>query len=186
MDLSKLLGTPFSLNLNTLDVDHFLYSKISKELDYWSAMKPFSASKVVIYNHVLLSTLWYFITVWGGSNKILPKIKNVIGNYLWFGKTQSPNFASLIQTGGGGSKSTASNYITNFGKELVINMLPNMTKVMDKWQGYIPPGKLQVLLVSGMGSCTLQQRSHIYVLHLAQGSCYNQWMKGLNCFGIHL
>ena len=33
VDLSKLLGTPFSLNLNTPNVDHFLYSKISKELD---------------------------------------------------------------------------------------------------------------------------------------------------------
>ena len=33
-DLSKLLGTPFGLNLDTKDVDHFLYSKISKKLDY--------------------------------------------------------------------------------------------------------------------------------------------------------
>ena len=29
-DLAKLLGTPFGWNLNTKDVDHFLYSKISK------------------------------------------------------------------------------------------------------------------------------------------------------------
>ena len=41
------------------------------------------------------------------------------------------------QTSGGGSKSTASNYITNFGRDLVISMLPNMTKVTDKWQGYL-------------------------------------------------
>ena len=33
-DLSKLLGTPFGLNLNNWDVDQFLYGKISKKLDY--------------------------------------------------------------------------------------------------------------------------------------------------------
>lgn len=35
-DLSKLLGTPFDLNLNTSNVDQFLYSKISRKLDYWN------------------------------------------------------------------------------------------------------------------------------------------------------
>jgi hypothetical protein len=33
-DLSKLLGTPFGLNLDTKDVDQFLYGKIAKKLDY--------------------------------------------------------------------------------------------------------------------------------------------------------
>lgn len=38
-DLSKLLGTPFDLNLNIRDVDQFLNAKISNKLDYWSTMK---------------------------------------------------------------------------------------------------------------------------------------------------
>ena len=33
-ELSKLLGTPFGLNLKTLDVDQFLYGKITKKLEY--------------------------------------------------------------------------------------------------------------------------------------------------------
>lgn len=33
-DFSKLLGTPFGLNLNTLDVYQFLYAKIAREIDY--------------------------------------------------------------------------------------------------------------------------------------------------------
>ena len=37
---------------------------------------------------MLLSTLWFFITVWGGSNKILDKIRGVIHNYLWSWKEQ--------------------------------------------------------------------------------------------------
>ena len=87
-DLSKLLGTPFGLNLNTNDVDRFLYSKIAKNLNYWSSMKLSLAGRVVICNQVFLSTLWFFITVWGGSNKILRSIRGAIRNYLWSGKEQ--------------------------------------------------------------------------------------------------
>ena len=87
-DLSKLLGTPFGLNLNTPDVDKFLYNKISKKLDYWSTIKLSLGGRIVICNQVLLSTLWFFITVWGGSNKILTKIRGAIRNYLRSGKEQ--------------------------------------------------------------------------------------------------
>lgn len=31
----KLSGTPFGLNLNTFNVDNFLYAKKSEKLDYW-------------------------------------------------------------------------------------------------------------------------------------------------------
>ena len=86
--MSKLLGTLFGLNLNTPDVDKFLYNKISKKLDYWSTMKLSLGGRIVICNQVLLSTLWFFITVWGGSNKILNKIRGAIRNYLWSGKEQ--------------------------------------------------------------------------------------------------
>ena len=85
-DLSKLLGTPFGLNLNVSDVDHFVYSIVFRKLAYWSTMKLSLAGRALICNHVLLSTLWFFISVWGGSNKILNKIRGVIRNYLWSGK----------------------------------------------------------------------------------------------------
>ena len=61
------MGTPFELNLNTLDIDQFLYQKISKKLDYWSNMKLALAGRVVICNQMLLSRLWFFFTVWGGG-----------------------------------------------------------------------------------------------------------------------
>ena len=64
-DLSKLLGTLFGLNLNTPDIDQFLYAKIFKKLDYWSTMKLSLAGIVVICNHVFLSTLLFFNMVGG-------------------------------------------------------------------------------------------------------------------------
>ena len=60
-DLSKLLGTPFGINLNTPNVEKLFYSKISKKkLDYWSTMKLSLGGRIVICNHILLSTLWFF------------------------------------------------------------------------------------------------------------------------------
>ena len=84
-DFSKLLGTPFGLNLDTHDV---LYSKIFKKLDYWRPMKLSLVGRAVICNQMFIFTLWFFITVWGGSNKILSKIRGAIRNYLWSGKEQ--------------------------------------------------------------------------------------------------
>ena len=87
-DMSKLLGTTFGLNLRTRDVDEFIYRRISKKFDYWSSMRLSFAGRVVICNQVFLSTLWFFITVWGGSNKILGKIRGTIRNYLWSSNEQ--------------------------------------------------------------------------------------------------
>jgi hypothetical protein len=35
----KLLGTPFGLNLEVLDIDNFLYNKVSKKLTFWCNSK---------------------------------------------------------------------------------------------------------------------------------------------------
>ena len=87
-DLPKLLGTLFGLNLDTKDGDQFLYNKIIKKLEHWSNMKLSLAERIVICNQMLFSKLWFFITVWGGSNKILRKIRGGIHNYMWSGKEQ--------------------------------------------------------------------------------------------------
>ena len=84
-NLSKLLGTPFGLNLHTPDIDQFLYNKISRKLDYWSTMKLLLVGRVVICSQVLFSTLWFLITVWGISNKILQQIRGAIR--IWKGTT---------------------------------------------------------------------------------------------------
>jgi hypothetical protein len=70
-ELSKLLDTPFGLKISTLEVDKFLYQKLQKKKDYWSGTHLSLAGRSVIVNSVLLSTLWYFICIWGGSLKII-------------------------------------------------------------------------------------------------------------------
>jgi hypothetical protein len=51
------------LNLDTRNVDQFLYSKITKKLEYWSSIKLSLAGRIVICYQMLLSILWFFITV---------------------------------------------------------------------------------------------------------------------------
>lgn len=41
---------------------------------------------IVICKHVFLSIVWFSITIWGGSNKLLREMRGVIRIYLWLGK----------------------------------------------------------------------------------------------------
>jgi len=83
--LSKLLGTPFVVSLETSDVDAFLTAKITKKLKYWTSIHLSLAARVVIVNLVMLSTLWYFFSIWGGSTNVLTSIRASLRNYLWAG-----------------------------------------------------------------------------------------------------
>lgn len=80
--LSKLLGTPFGLDLATVDVDEFLLNKIQKKISFWVTTQLSLAGRVVIINSVLLSTLWFFIVIWGGPLEIIKKIKAIFRNFL--------------------------------------------------------------------------------------------------------
>lgn len=59
-ELSKLLGTMFGLNLNTLDVDQFPYTKISHKLAHWSTKKQSIIGRVVICYHIVNPMVLYF------------------------------------------------------------------------------------------------------------------------------
>ncbi len=36
-------------------------------------------------NNILLSSLWYFVNVWGGTRKGVQKVNHLLKNYLWSG-----------------------------------------------------------------------------------------------------
>lgn len=67
VSLSTLLGAPFGITFDTLNIDTFFQHKIGKKLSYWSTQRLSLASKATIVNAVLLSTLYYFISIWCGS-----------------------------------------------------------------------------------------------------------------------
>lgn len=66
-EVGKLLGASFSLSLTSGDIDSFLYDKISKKLDYWSTQKINPTGRAVVVNSMLLSTMLFFLSIWGGA-----------------------------------------------------------------------------------------------------------------------
>ena len=86
--VSKLLGAPFGLALTTKDVDTFLLDKLTKKLVHWSTTKINPTGRSVVANIVLLSSTFFFLSIWGGSRKGVKKIKSTIMNYVAGGKLQ--------------------------------------------------------------------------------------------------
>jgi hypothetical protein len=84
-DVCKLLGTAFGLSLSAEDSDEFLLARINNSLGYWSATKVNSTGRGIVVNSVLLSSTYYFTSIWGGTKKGVAKIKSVVTNYLWSG-----------------------------------------------------------------------------------------------------
>jgi len=83
--LSKLLGAPFNITLDTEDIDLFLKQKVSKKLSYWSSQRLLLAGRVIVVNSVLLSTLYYFIAIWIGSIHVLRNIRGNLRDFMWSG-----------------------------------------------------------------------------------------------------
>jgi hypothetical protein len=84
-DVSKLLGAPFGLTLSTQDVDSFLVDKIEAKLKYWATTKLNFAGREVIVNGVLISSLLYFLGIWGGTKAGISRVTSKIRNYYWCG-----------------------------------------------------------------------------------------------------
>jgi hypothetical protein len=85
--MGKLLGLPFGIDLATGDVDQFLIDKIERKLHYWTTIRLSLAGRTVVVNMVLLSTLWFFIVLWGGTTKAIRQIKSSLMNFLWSGSS---------------------------------------------------------------------------------------------------
>ena len=72
--VSKLLGAPFGLSLATKDVDSFLLDKLSKKLVHWSTTKLNPTGRSIVANSVLLSSTFFFLSIWGRSKKGVKKL----------------------------------------------------------------------------------------------------------------
>jgi hypothetical protein len=71
------------LSLGSTDVDKFLLEKVQHKLNYWASRKLFLSRRKMIVNNIILSTLWYFVNVWGGTKKGILIINRLLKNYLW-------------------------------------------------------------------------------------------------------
>lgn len=84
--VSKLLGAPFGLSLTTHDVNEFLHNRLTKKLTHWSTRKINPTGRAIVANSILLSSIFFFLSVWGGTKQGIARIKSTVANYLASGK----------------------------------------------------------------------------------------------------
>jgi hypothetical protein len=84
-DLSKLLGTPFGLSMSAQCVDEFLVERVHKSLRYWCTTKVNSTGRGVVVNKILLSSIFFFISIWDGTQKGIARVKANVASYMWSG-----------------------------------------------------------------------------------------------------
>ena len=75
-DLTCHIST-FVIDLITKSSYQSLLDRISSKLAYWNLQRLFLVDRSMIVKHVLLSSLWYFTSIWQGSIKVLGKIKEI-------------------------------------------------------------------------------------------------------------
>jgi hypothetical protein len=82
-DISKLLGTPFGLSMSSQSMDDFIKERVNKSLRYWCTTKVNSTGRGIVVNKILLSSIFFFISIWGGSKKGVTRIKSSMASYMW-------------------------------------------------------------------------------------------------------
>lgn len=55
-DLSKLLGTPFGLQLDLKNIDQFMLGQVKNKLKYWNYAHLLLSGRTLIVNQILMSS----------------------------------------------------------------------------------------------------------------------------------
>jgi len=83
--VSKLLGTPFGMGISSLSGDEFLIERVLQKLQHWCTMQINSTRRSVIVNYVLLASILFFASIWGGTLVGIKKVTFVTMNFIWSG-----------------------------------------------------------------------------------------------------
>jgi hypothetical protein len=75
--------------MDLADVDKFLLEKVQHKLNYQASTKLLLVGRKMIVNSILLSSLWYFVSVWGGTKKGILGINHLLNNYFWAGSNHN-------------------------------------------------------------------------------------------------
>jgi hypothetical protein len=86
--LSKMFSMSFGIGLDGKEVDTFFIEKICTLLKFLNTIHLLIVGWPIIVNFVLASTLWFFISILGGTKKLIRKCKYPLQNFLWVGGDQ--------------------------------------------------------------------------------------------------
>lgn len=85
-EFSKLLTTPFGMDLSHEEIDNFLYQKIIRKLTYCMSTHPSLARESNNYQSNLVFNIMVFCINIGRIHTNSEKICGLLRNFLWFGK----------------------------------------------------------------------------------------------------
>jgi hypothetical protein len=84
--MSKLLGTPFGLNLASECVDNFLLDHTKQKLASWYASRLHISERVIITNNIIFASILFFLVVWLGTVHAIRQIRKLASYFLWAGR----------------------------------------------------------------------------------------------------
>lgn len=108
-----------------------LLDKIEKKLKYWCLVHLTSTGEAAVVNQVLLSILWFFISIWTGLTKLLSLIRYKLVPFLW-ASLQTPTY-----TGINWNDCCASRKVGGLG---LTDRYEALAALLSKWmvQAYLP------------------------------------------------
>ena len=81
----RYLGCQVGVNISPATQLVPLLNCIRRKLLYWSSKRLTWAGRIVIVNHVLLSTMWHATSCWIFVRSTVGQIQRLIRNFLWSG-----------------------------------------------------------------------------------------------------
>ena len=85
-EVTRYLGYPFGIDVPQKEKDAKMLGQIRKHLLRWSAKKLSLASRIMLSNQVVLSSIWYLASCTDFSGKSLKLARTAVMNYMWSGK----------------------------------------------------------------------------------------------------
>lgn len=85
---TKHLGFPVANNFSTLQLKEQIQFGVSSNLNKLKQRHLSLAGRVLIANSLIMSTIWYFITLWAGDLDFLNHLQSQIERFIWAGRSQ--------------------------------------------------------------------------------------------------
>jgi hypothetical protein len=83
---SKLLGFPVAQEVSLPRMQALVTEKLEAKLEA-SRKNPMNlVARMVVINHLLLSSVWYWLTLWPGTLGELSKLQTKVVKFLWAGQ----------------------------------------------------------------------------------------------------
>lgn len=82
------LGYPIASSFSSPRMEETVQGKLSSTITRYRGRHLSLSARVVVANSLIMSTLWYLLTLWAGDLALLNKLQKQIDNFVWAGKSR--------------------------------------------------------------------------------------------------